>query len=133
MLALQVCRVRIVRVEWQLLTLVLLFFGDVDDPVGRFSVATSHGLLKHLGFFDLTHPVVIVLAPDTLIVVLNVRVVMTALCRAVVDTDTVQIVRHLLEGDILILKQVLLVLDLLLQAADLILDVTEVLIEHLLE
>lgn len=58
---------------------------------------------------------------------------MTALCRAVVDTDTVQIVRHLLEGDILILKQVLLVLDLLLQAADLILDVTEVLIEHLLE
>ena len=55
---------------------------------------------------------------------------MTALSRAVVDADAVQIVRHLLERRILCLQGVLLGVDLLLEVRDLLTDFALVVVEH---
>ena len=62
---------------------------------------------------------VVIFAPDALRVVPNVRVVMAALGRAIVNADTVQVVRHPRQRRILVVQLPLLFCDLLFQAPDL--------------
>lgn len=91
------------------------------------------GLLEHFGLIHDVDSVVVVLAPHSLVVVLDVRVVMAALSITIVNTNTMEVVRHVLEWRVLVLEQVFLVLDLALEAGDLFLDLRVVRVEHLTE
>ena len=64
---------------------------------------------------------VIVAAPDTLIMVLDVAVIMARLSRTIVNANTMQVVRHFLEGQVLRLKQGFLQFNLLLEGSNLLL------------
>jgi len=75
---------------------------------------------------------VVVAAPHTLLVVVDVAVVMTALSRAIMDANTVQVVSHIFQRRILVLKQVLLSLNLSLKLCDLLFDLCAVGVEHVL-
>ena len=65
---------------------------------------------------------VIILPPDALRVVPDVGVVVPALSSAIVNANTVKVVRHALQRGILVVQQTLLLSDLILQARDLCLN-----------
>ena len=65
---------------------------------------------------------VIILPPDALRVVPDVGVVVSALSCAIVNANTVKVVRHALQRGILVVEQTLLLSDLILQARDLCLN-----------
>ena len=65
---------------------------------------------------------VIILPPDALRVVPDVGVVVPALSSAIVNANTVKVVRHALQRGILVVEQTLLLSDLILQARDLCLN-----------
>ena len=75
---------------------------------------------------------VVVLSPYVLSGVKDVGVVMAALSRSIMDADSMQVVRHLLQRRILVLQLVFLVLNLLLKASNLLLDLISVVVKHLL-
>ena len=75
---------------------------------------------------------VVVLSPYVLSGVKDIGVVMAALSRSIMDADSMQVVRHLLQGRILVLQLVFLVLNLLLKASNLLLDLISVVVKHLL-
>ena len=79
---------------------ILLHFllRNVDEVVGGFSQTTALCFLKHLRFLNDVDPVVVVLAPNALLVVLDVRVIMSTLGCSVMDCHTVQMVWHVHEG-----------------------------------
>jgi len=110
-----------------------LLIADVDDVVGRLCKTASVGLFVDFLFFDLADSVVVVQAPDSLFVVAYVAVVVSALCRSVVDADTVQVIGHRLVGRVLVLKQVLLPFNLLPEIADLLFDLRAVRAKDLLD
>ena len=62
---------------------------------------------------------VIILPPDALRVVPDVGVVVPTLSCAIVNANTVKVVRHALQSGILVVEQTLLLSDLILQARDL--------------
>ena len=76
---------------------------------------------------------VIVLSPDALSVVPDVGVVVSALSCAIMNADTVQVVRHALQRRILVVEQTLLLSDLILQARDLCPHLVLIGAQHLLE
>ena len=65
---------------------------------------------------------VIILPPDALRVVPDVGVVVSAFSSAIVNANTVKVVRHALQRGILVVQQTLLLSDLILQARDLCLN-----------
>lgn len=75
---------------------------------------------------------VIIEAPDILLVVLNKTVVVTRLGCAIMDANTMQVVGNALKRRVLGLQQVLLGLNLLLKRRNLLLDLGAVGVEHLL-
>jgi len=94
--------------------LVQLLLAHIGDVVSRLRQTATHGFLQDLGFFDNCHSVVVVAAPLILFVVLNVGVIMTAFGSSVVNYDSVQVILHLLQANILAGKLLLLVCDLVL-------------------
>ena len=66
--------------------------ADVDDIVRRLGETPAAGFLKNLLFFDDRDAMIVVAAPDSLIVVLDIAVVMTALSSAIMDANTMQMV-----------------------------------------
>ena len=105
-----------------------LLLRDVDDPVCRFSLATTHSILFDLDWVNNRNSMVVVLSPHVLSVVKDVGVVMAALSRSIVDADSMQVVWHLLQGRILVLQLVFLALNLLLKASDLLSDLISIVV-----
>ena len=104
-----------------------LLLRDVDDPVYRFSIATTaHKFLFDLYLVNNRNSMVVVLSPYVLSGVKDVGVVMAALSRSIVDADSMQVVRHLLQGRILVLQLIFLALNLLLKASDLLPDLISI-------
>ena len=109
-----------------------LFFTDVDHIVGGFGQATAVGVFEDLLLLNDVDSVVIVLAPHSLSVVLDVAVVVTTLCSSIVDADTMKVVSLSLQRRVLILEQILLGLNLQLKAFDLVFDFVPIVVKHLL-
>lgn len=106
--------------------------ADVDDIVRRLGETPAAGFLKNLLFFDDRDAMIVVAAPDALIVVLDIAVVMTALSSAIMDANSMQMVSLVSQRRVLRVEKVLLILDLLLEALDLLSDLGAVRAEHLL-
>ena len=106
--------------------------ADVDDIVGGLCETTTAGFLEDQLFFDVRDAMVIVATPDSLIVVLNIAVIMSALSSAIMDANTMQIVGLVCQRLVLGVEKVLLVLNLLLELLDLLSDLGAVGAEHLL-
>ena len=109
-----------------------LFIADVRDIVGRFGEPTTIGFIIDLLFINNADTMVIIEAPDILLVVLNKTVVVTRLGCAIMDAYTMQVVGNALKRRVLGLQQVLLGLNLLLKRRNLLLDLGAVGVEHLL-
>jgi len=105
-----------------------LLLRDVDDPVCRFSQATAHSILFDLDWVNNRNSMVVVLSPYVLSVVKDVGVVMAALSCSIVDADSMQVVRHLLQRQILVLQLVFLALNLLLKASHLLPDLISIVV-----
>mmetsp|Transcript_13952 Transcript_13952/g.21746 ORF Transcript_13952/g.21746 Transcript_13952/m.21746 type:complete len:582 (-) Transcript_13952:811-2556(-) len=87
-----------VKIDVDTFELVLGLSVHVDEPVGSLrGVGTSLGLLKDLVLLNLLDGDVVVLAPDLLKTVVDIRIVMAAVGVAVVDANRVQVVLHLLK------------------------------------
>ena len=106
--------------------------ADVDDIVGGLCETTTAGFLEDQLFFDVRDAMVIVATPDSLIVVLDITVIMSALSSAIMDANTMQIVGLVGQRLVLRVEKVLLVLNLLLELLDLLSDLGAVGAEHLL-
>lgn len=106
--------------------------ADVDDIVGGLCETATAGFLEDQLFFDVRDAMVIVATPDSLIVVLNIAVIMSALSSAIMDANTMQIVGLVGQRLVLGVEKVLLVLNLLLELLDLLPDLGTVRAEHLL-
>jgi len=78
--------------------------GNVDEVISRLGECASIGLAEDLLAVHLAHAVVVVLAPTSIGVVLDVRVVGAALRRAVVDADAMQVVLVVLQAQVLVRK-----------------------------
>ena len=109
-----------------------LFIADVRDIVGRFGEPTTIGFIIDLLFINNADTMVIIEAPDILLVVLNKTVVVTRLGCAIMDAHTMQVVGNALKRRVLGLQQVLLGLNLLLKRRNLLLDLGAVGVKHLL-
>ena len=81
-----------------------LLLRDLDDPVCRFSLATTHSILFDLDWVNNRNSMVVVLSPYVLSGVKDIGVVMAALSRSIMDADSMQVVRHLLQGRLLVLQ-----------------------------
>ena len=106
--------------------------ADVDDIVGGLCETTTAGFLEDQLFFDVRDAMVIVATPDSLIVVLNIAVIVSALSSAIMDANTMQIVGLVCQRLVLGVEKVLLVLNLLLELLNLLPDLGAVGAEHLL-
>lgn len=123
--------IRVVAIGINGLCLLQLFLRDINDVIRRFRQTATISILKDLLFLDLANPMVVVLTPDALDMVLDVAEVVAALCCAIMDADAVQVIGHLLQSRVLVLKQIFLVLDLLLQLGDLVLHFVAVSVKNL--
>ena len=106
--------------------------ADVDDIVGGLCETTTAGFLEDQLFFDVRDAMVIVATPDSLIVVLNIAVIVSALSSAIMDANTMQVVGLVGQRLVLGVEKVLLVLNLLLELLNLLPDLGAVGAEHLL-
>ena len=82
----------LVRISIDCLGYLQFFLTDVNDVVGRLGEATSRGFLKYLLFLYCCHTMIVVAAPDSLLVIFDVAVVVTTLSCAIVDAHTVQVI-----------------------------------------
>ena len=115
------------------LSVLKLFFTDVDYIISRFGQTTAIGIFEDLFLLNDADSVIIVLAPHSLSMVLYVAVVVATLCSSIVDTDTVKVVSLSLQRLVLILKQILLGLNLQLKSFDLVFDFVSIVVEYLLD
>lgn len=115
------------------LSVLKLFFTDVDYIISRFGQTTAIGIFEDLFLLNDADSVIIVLAPHSLSMVLYVAVVVATLCSSIVDTDTVKVVSLSLQRLVLILKQILLGLNLLLKSFNLVFDFVSIVVEYLLD
>lgn len=97
-------------VQIELGGLLCLFLGHVDDPEGCLLARASVRVLVDIFLRYCLDSDIVELAPDVLVVVLDEGVVVTRLRVAIVDTNSVQVVRTLL-----ILKRFKCFINLILQ------------------
>ena len=115
------------------LSVLKLFFTDVDYIISRFGQTTAIGIFEDLFLLNDADSVIIVLAPHSLSMVLYVAVVVATLCSSIVDTDTVKVVSLSLQRLVLILEQILLGLNLQLKFFNLVFDFVSIVVEYLLD
>ncbi len=89
-------------------------------------------VIEHLRLLNNVDPVVVVLAPNSLLMVLDVTIVMTTLSCAIMDAHSVQVVPFALQGLILVGQHLFLRLNLQFQTLDLVFNLATVVVKHLL-
>ena len=131
MLSLKVGNWRLEKILLNSFRLEPLFLADVDNIVSRLGVVATICVIEHLRLLNNVDSVVVILAPNSLLVVLDVTVVMTTLSCAIMNAHSMQVVPFVMQGLILVGQHLFLSLNLQFQTLDLVFNLATVGVKHL--